>query len=107
MPDFSKTVIYKIINYDCPDLIYVGSTTNFTKRKDKHRSDTHKNMIPKLYENIRNNGGWESWEMIKICDYPCLTSIESRQEEDRHMIELNSTLNSNKAHLTDEQKKHK
>ena len=106
MPDFSKTVIYKIINYDYPDLIYVGSTTNFTKRKVKHKSETLKNIrTSKLYENIRSKGGWESWEMIKICDYPCLTSTEARQEEDRHMVEFNSTLNSSKAHLTDEQRR--
>ena len=105
MPDFSKTIIYKIINRDYPDLIYVGSTTNFTKRKDKHKSDTLKNMTSKLYENIGSKGGWESWEMIKICDYPCLTSTEARQEEDRHMVEFNSTLNSSKAHLTDEQRR--
>ena len=78
MPDFSKTVIYKIINYDFPDLIYVGSTTNFIKRKYTHKRDTKKSNN-KLYVNIRINGGWESWAMIKICDYPCLTSIEARQ----------------------------
>ena len=33
MPDYAKTVIYKLINYDYPDLVYVGSTTKFTKRK--------------------------------------------------------------------------
>ena len=37
MPDYAKTIIYKLINYDCPDLVYVGSTTNFTKRKQHHK----------------------------------------------------------------------
>jgi predicted GIY-YIG superfamily endonuclease len=37
MPDYAKTIIYKLINYDYPELVYVGSTTNFTKRKQKHK----------------------------------------------------------------------
>ena len=37
MPDYSKTIIYKLINYDYPELVYVGSTTNFTKRKQQHK----------------------------------------------------------------------
>ena len=37
MPDYTKTIIYKLINYDYPDLVYVGSTTNFTKRKQGHK----------------------------------------------------------------------
>ena len=37
MPDYAKTLIYKLINYDYPDLVYVGSTTNFTKRKQHHK----------------------------------------------------------------------
>jgi predicted GIY-YIG superfamily endonuclease len=35
--DYNKTVIYKIINYEYPDLIYIGSTTNFRIRKNQHK----------------------------------------------------------------------
>ena len=70
MPDFSKTVIYKKINHDYPNLIYIGSTTNFATRKGVRKSVTHKNMTSKLYENIRCNGEWESWEMIKYVTTP-------------------------------------
>ena len=102
MPDYTKTIIYKLINYDCPDLVYVGSTTNFTKRKHNHKRASEVNSS-KVYETIRNNGGWESWAMIKICDYPCLSSIEARQEEDRHMIELKANLNIKRAERTQKQ----
>jgi len=102
MPDYAKTIIYKLINYDCPDLVYVGSTTNFTKRKQQHKRDSEIKTI-KLYETIRNNGGWESWTMIKICDYPCLSNIEARQEEDRYMIELKANLNSQRAERSKKQ----
>ena len=75
MPDYAKRIIYKLINYDYPDLVYVGSTTNFTKRKHKHKelclNINHKKHISKVYQMICNNGGWMNWIMIKICDYPC------------------------------------
>ena len=70
MPDYTKTIIYKLINYDFPELVYVGSTTNFTKRKYNHKNavfnDKNKGHHLKLYVSIRENGGWESWDMIKI-----------------------------------------
>ena len=50
--DFSKTKIYKIV---CKDLnvpdVYVGHTTDFTRRKCKHKQDCNnpeaKNYNPK------------------------------------------------------------
>ena len=51
MPNYDKTIIYKIVNYDFPHLVYVGSTTNFTKRKQHHKEGcsnlTNKNTIRK------------------------------------------------------------
>jgi len=70
MTDYSKTIIYKLINYDYPELVYVGSTTNFIKRKQNHKKNSClnsniKQTNLKLYQVIRNNGGWENWNMIK------------------------------------------
>ena len=42
---------------------------------------------------IRKNGGWESFSMIKLYDYPCLNLQEARTEEDKLMREFKSTLN--------------
>ena len=36
--DYSKSVIYKIQHLEKDELVYVGSTTNFVKRKNKHKS---------------------------------------------------------------------
>ena len=86
MPDYTKTIIYKLINYDFPELVYVGSTTNFTKRKYQHKDGvlcmTNKARYRKLYVSIRGHGGWESWELLKICDYPCSDKREAEQEEE-------------------------
>jgi hypothetical protein len=99
--DYSKTIIYKIINYDYPELVYVGSTTNFTKRKQHHKDAVfNQNSLRhnlKIYKIIRENGNWESWNMIKICDYPCYDKREAELEEDRHMMELKSNLNMRRA----------
>ena len=85
MPDYAKTIIYKLINYDYPDLVYVGSTTNFTKRKQGHKerclNEKSKKHNLKLYVSIREYGGWENWSMIKICDYPCETDVKQNKKK--------------------------
>ena len=109
MPDYAKTIIYKLINYDHPDLVYVGSTTNFTKRKQSHKesclNEKSKKHNLKLYKMIRDNGNWENWNMIKICDYPCNNKREAEQEEDKYMLELKANMNMVRAFLTEEEKK--
>jgi len=106
MPDYANTIIYKLINYDYPDLVYVGSTTNFTKRKQHHKESCHNpNSLKhnfKIYVSIRENGGWESWNMIKICDFPCNDRREAEQEEDRYMLELKSNLHMRRPFQTKE-----
>jgi hypothetical protein len=107
MPNYAKTIIYKLVNYDYPELVYVGSTTNFTKRKQNHKqicyNEKSKKHNLKVYEMIRENGGWENWNMIKICDYPCENKREAELEEDRYMTELKSNMNSNRASRTHKQ----
>ena len=94
--DYQKNIIYKIV---CDDLTvkecYVGHTTDFTKRKCKHKHHTNnKQSKEKKYETIRINGGWENWSMIEIEKYPCKDQNEARARE-RHWVEvLNATLNS-------------
>ena len=92
--DFSKTVIYKLV---CNDLsvteLYVGSTTDFTKRKYKHKS-VCKSSHYKVYEMIRANGDWENWSMIEIEKYPCKDGNEARARERHWYEELHATMNS-------------
>ena len=102
--DYAKTIIYKIINYDCPDLVYVGSTTNFTKRKQHHKDAVfNQNSLShnlKIYKTIRENGGWDCWKMIVICEYPCDNKRQAELEEDKYMMELKANLNMNRASRT-------
>jgi len=107
MPEYAKTIIYKLINYDYPDLVYVGSTTNFTKRKQGHKerclNEKSKKHNLKLYVSIREYGGWEDWSMIKICDYPCNNRRQAEQEEDKFMLELKANMNMARAFRTKQQ----
>jgi hypothetical protein len=95
--DYSKCLIYKIQHLENDKLLYVGHTTNFTKRTYDHKYNAKHNKKYKVYEMIRNNGGWESFSMIKLYDYPCINLQEARTEEDKAMRELKSTLNNNQA----------
>ena len=94
--DYSKTVIYKICCLDksIQDL-YIGHTTNFTKRKYQHKvccNDINNQL--KIYKIIRENGGWNNWEMIEIATYNCKNHTEARIKEQEHYQQVNATLNS-------------
>jgi len=98
--DYSRTVNYKIV---CKDLtvnyVYNGHTTDFVKRKNQHKSDcnniNNKKYNYKVYETIRENGGWENWEMIELEKFNCNDGNEARKRE-RYWYELlHSNLNTN------------
>ncbi len=99
--DFSRTKIYKIV---CKDLnmnhIYIGHTTDFIRRKCKHKQDCNnpeaKNYHVKLYKTIRENGGWDNWDMILVEDFPCKNKLEASARERYYYELLNGSLNTNK-----------
>lgn len=105
--DYSKSVIYKIEHIDKPELVYVGSTTDFTKRKYQHKSDckneNKKSYNLKLYRMIRENQGFESFKIMIICEFPCNSKTELLIEEEKYRKELQGTLNSVKAYYTSEE----
>lgn len=97
--DYSKCVIYKIV---CNDLdvkdLYVGHTTDFRRRKNRHKHSCYNEALPaytfKVYEMIRANGGWDNWSMIEVEKYACSDSNEAISRE-RHWYEaLQANLNS-------------
>ena len=92
--DYTKTIIYKIV---CNDLLitdlYVGSTTDFTRRKSLHRESCKKISNHKIYKTIRDNGGFQNWAMVQIEAFPCANGNEARARERYWYEQLNSTLN--------------
>lgn len=108
-PDYSETVIYKIIpNNDELKYCYVGNTTNIEKRINGHRSSC-KNINCQsynklLYKTIRENGGWNEWSIIIIEKFPCNNDVEARQREQFYIKELNANLNIIRAFRTEDEK---
>ena len=101
--DYSKSVIYKIQSIHDDNLLYIGSTTDFTRRKSEHKS-RHKTKKTKLYEMIRGNGGWDCFNIIVVKEFPCENKTELQIEEDNMMREMKSTLNTIRPHRTNEER---
>jgi len=97
--DFSKTIIYKIVHKEDPDNhdTYVGHTTEFAKRKCEHKrrceNPSDKKHHYKVYQYIRENGGWDNFIMLEIEKYPCNDGNEARARENYWYNELKSKLN--------------
>ena len=95
--DYSKCVIYKIQQNDKDDLLYVGHTTNFTKRKSNHKENVlNENGVKynqKLYKLIRENGNWECFRMVIVKEFPCGNKRQAEAEEDKVMRELKASMN--------------
>jgi hypothetical protein len=107
--DFSKTIIYKIEHIENDNLVYVGHTTCFNKRKAQHKScsknENDRRFNLKLYQMIRNYGGFEMFEMIEFEKYPCEDKREAERRENEVMKELKANMNSMKSFRTEEDKK--
>tara|TARA_R110002049_G_scaffold97762_1_gene238093 strand:+ start:83 stop:646 length:564 start_codon:yes stop_codon:yes gene_type:complete len=93
MPDFSKGLIYTIRTGNS---VYVGSTTNFTERKCRHKSNIYNEICKhynfKVYKTIREND--YEWSMKPYKEYPCKYKLQLQIEEERIRGELNADLNS-------------
>jgi hypothetical protein len=91
MVQYSNGIIYKLA---CKDVaitdVYVGSTTNFRRRKQGHKSkccnENDKGHNIYVYTFIRSNGGWGNWDMIQIEEYSCENKRELHARE-RHWVE--------------------
>ena len=108
--DYSKTNIYKIV---CNDLsikdCYVGHTTDMTKRKWTHKtvcnSEKNKKHNLKIYKIIRENGGWDNWNMVLVEEFPCKDKYEACKRERELYEELDAKLNTYRPYLTHEERK--
>ena len=97
--DYSKTIIYRIV---CKDVsikeCYVGSTTDFKNRNRQHKCTCNTNINRhykhNVYQFIRNNGGWDNWNMVEVEKYNATDKL-SQLKRERYWLEYyNATLNS-------------
>jgi uncharacterized protein (UPF0179 family) len=88
---------------------YVGSTANIKKRRTKHKSDCHnensKGYNYKIYQIIRENGGWSNWKIVEFATRNNITKREAEQIEEQYRVELKADMNVHRAFLTPEQMK--
>ena len=106
--DYSKALIYSIVCKTDESLLYIGSTTNFTKRKNLHKTacynEKNVNYNVPVYVMIRANGGWDNFEMNPVKEFPCENKIQLVIEEERIRKEMNANLNTKRAYRTEEEK---
>ena len=102
--DYSNCCIYKIEHIENDNLVYVGHTTNFNKRKAQHKSDCKnengKSFNYKLYQMIRGNSGWDMFKMVEVEKYPCKDKREAERRENELMKQLKANMNDQQSFRT-------
>jgi len=107
--DYSNCCIYKIEHIDDDSLVYVGNTTNFHNRKNEHKNRSKNengfNFNCKLYQMMRENGGWDAFKMIEVEKYPCNDKREAEKRENEIMKDLKANMNTKRSYVTKEEEK--
>jgi hypothetical protein len=97
--NYTNTHFYKIV---CRDSnikdCYIGHTTDFKRRKSQHKNvsanmNTSATKITALYQFIRNNQGWDNFDMILIETVDCVNALEARKQERIYIEEFKPSLN--------------
>jgi len=96
MVNYKNSIIYKICCKD-PTIkeIYVGSTTNFKRRKNEHKASCNnpKKNNSNVYKFINLNGGFNNWDMVLIEKFECNEKLELLKRERYYLELLEATLN--------------
>ena len=94
--------IYKIV---CKDEsvteCYVGSSKDIKERTKSHKNTCHNENSPsynlKIYQTIREFGGWDNWLLVILEELPDSTKSQATIREEYWRIKLGANLNSRKA----------
>ena len=93
---YADTYFNKIV---CNDLsitdFYVGHTTNFANRKNRHKTSCNSNNMLYVYSFIRDHGGWDNFDMILLDRHTCNDKLEALRIERKYIEDLKPTLNRN------------
>jgi len=101
--------VYALSCIDCPNDIYVGSSKNIKQRMRNHKTNCNnvdgRKYNRKVYTFIRSHGNWEKWRYHIIEEFDVYDKKLLEEREDYWIMELKSSLNSIRAHLTEEDNK--
>ncbi len=103
-------IMYKIkCGDDNIEGCYIGSTKDFKGRKHSHKShcnnENDKKYNLRVYKFIRENGGWNEFEMKPIEEFLCDTKLQATIREQYWINFYNSDLNSINSYTSEEQGK--
>tara|TARA_B000000565_G_C23660433_1_gene330205 strand:+ start:278 stop:790 length:513 start_codon:yes stop_codon:yes gene_type:complete len=108
--DYKNSVIYRIYckNQDITDC-YIGSTKCFEDRFNFHKNSTYNKNLHfykyKVYQFIRDNGGWDNFNKEILEYYSCNNKVELKLKEQEYISNYKPTLNTHNAYATEEIKK--
>ncbi len=95
-----KYIMYRI---SVGDYTYIGSTKDFKQRVSVHKYDSNKKDL-KVYQMIREAGGFEKCEIVPIEEFECETTLEAHIREEHWRREYNANMNTRRAHRTEEER---
>ena len=111
MTKYANTIIYTIKHIQKNDLLYIGYTTNFNERLKQHKKDcvceTSCSYDLKVYRIIRENGGFNNFQMAIMKIFHCRNRTEALNEENRIINEIRPSMNSFRVFSPDEKKEKK
>jgi predicted GIY-YIG superfamily endonuclease len=104
--NYNNCIIYKLVCLDTTySEVYVGSTTNLKQRKSNHKSKCYNENAKaynfKIYQYMREHGGFENFAMIEIEKFPCENNRQLELREEHWRKELHATLNGQQAFTTE------
>lgn len=77
---------------------YIGSTTNLNRRLNSHKNSCHNYLQPnyhfKLYEVIREHGGWQNVEYSVVGLHEVETRCDAMVQEQKYIVQHKANLNS-------------
>lgn len=106
--DYSQSCVYGFMKEEI--MYYVGSTYDLSHRYSSHKSNCNNENGDKynyrIYKFMRENGGFESFEIVKIREYPeCKTEKELKTYERNYYDLYEPGLNRYKPQLTEDELK--
>jgi hypothetical protein len=93
-----KCYIYRIQDNNDPEQFYIGSTLNLSRRKSHHKKNV-RNKVGKLYwtrlyQYIRDHGGWDNFTFTKTHEIHIECLSEGTCFEQTIIDEFQPSLNS-------------
>ena len=100
MVNYQNGMIYKIAHRYSP-YVYIGSTCNFSRRKSQHKdccnNEKSKQYNQKVYQTIRELGGWDNFVMVLVAKFPCNDKMELHAKEFEYQQLFDANLNTQNA----------